>query len=197
VKPLPLHHDDERRHFYRIKDELIFIYRRLAPEVASEFFNNFAAAADDPFTLIATIAGISQETHILNRQLQTEAPLVARYFSALERKIDMLAQALFKEENTHSQDTQEVDLSGSGLSFASTESLAPEDLLELRLVLFPSYTGILASGKVIRCEKTGSCACPYKIAVEFVHIRETDRQCIVKHILDRQAKQIRQTRQES
>lgn len=195
MKPLPLHNDDERRHFFRLKDELIFTYRRLSSEAASVFCNNFTASADDPFTLVATLAGISQETYILNRQLQTESPLVARYFSALERKIDVLAQAMFKEANIHNQETQEVDLSGSGVSFDSTDSLTPEDLLELRLVLFPSYTGILASGKVIRCEKTGSRTCPYKIAVEFVHIRETDRQCIIKHIFDRQAAQIRQTRQ--
>ncbi len=193
--PLPLHKDDERRHFFRFKDELVFTYRRLSPEAASEFLENFAASADDPFTLAATLAGISQETYTLNRQLQSEAPLVARYFSALERKLDLLAQAIFKGTNNADQNTQEVDLSGSGVSFDSTEPLTPGDLLELRLVLFPSYTGILASGKVIRCEKMGSRACPYKIAVEFVHIRETDRQCIVKHIIDRQATQIRQARQ--
>jgi hypothetical protein len=197
VIPLPLHQDDERRHFFRFKDELVFTYRRLAPEATPDFLKSFAASADDPFTLAATLAGISQETHTLNRQLQTEAPLAARYFSALERKIDLLAQAIFKGTSTDDQDTQEVDLSGSGVSFDSMESLTPGDLLELRLVLFPSYTGILASGRVIRCEKTGSRACPYKIAVEFVHIRDTDRQCIVKHILDRQATQIRQTRQGS
>lgn len=195
--PLPLHKDDERRHFFRFKDELIFSYQHLAQEATCEFLKSFATSADDPFTLTATLAGISQETRLLNRQIQSEAPLVARYLSALERKIDLLAQAIFKGANTDDQDTQEVDLSGSGVSFESTESLTPGELLELRLVLFPSYTGILASGKVIRCEKVGSRACPYKIAVEFVHIRETDRQCIVKHILDRQTTQIRQARQGS
>lgn len=193
--PLPLHKDDERRLFFRLKDVLVFTYRHLSPEAMPEFLKSFAASTDDPFSLTATLAGISQETHTLHRQLQSEAPLVARYFSALERKLDLLAQAIFKETTPKDQDTQEIDLSGSGMSFSTLESLTPGDLLELRLVLFPTYTGILASGKVIRCEKTGSRPCPYKIALEFVHIRETDRQCIVKHILDRQATQIRQARQ--
>lgn len=192
--PFSLHRDDERRHYFRLKDGLLLTYRHLAPDAVPALLDRLENPTDDRFTLIATLAGISQETRQLNRQLQLEAPLLSRYFNALERKLDILAQAILSETSANDQDTQEVCLSAGGLAFAVNEPLALETLLELRLVLLPAYVGIVAVGKVIRCQASDG-PLPYSVGVEFIHMRESDRECIVKHVLEKQSQHIRQVRQ--
>lgn len=72
--------------------------------------------------------------------------------------------------------THDVSLSASGMSFRSAQAHEKGSILEIKLLVFPSYVCILAFGTVVHCsreEQPGS-DLPYLLGVEFTHLRETE-----------------------
>ena len=181
---------DERRDFFRIEDHVVLNYRRVPQGQLPQPLQHLE---DNGFSLAATFAGISQRTRSLQQQVRQDSPATADYLKALEQKVDMLAQVLMlREMELDEQETREVNLSAGGMEFRTKEALEPGNWLEIKFVVFPDRLGILAGCRVVRCERdTGCWQHPYRVAVEFTHIRESDRQLIVRHVLSRQSQRIR------
>ena len=66
------------------------------------------------------------------------------------------------------------------------------------MLLMPSFTGILTYGTVVECEPVedeedyGYC-----LRVGFSHMRDVDRDALIRHLLRRQAESLRKRRQDS
>ncbi len=184
--------NQDRRSFYRIDDSVVLTYRQVAEAELAETVHAPPGDLQDAFTLASTFAGISHETRLLRNQVRSEAPAIARYLEALDRKLDILSQVLLIQEvGPHEERTLAVNLSAGGMEFEAREPLVVDTWLELRFVLLPSRTGILAGGRVIRSDALES-RDAFRLAVEFSHIRESDRQLLVKHVLGRQSERLRQ-----
>jgi hypothetical protein len=118
---------------------------------------------------------------------------------ALDKKINLLAQLLVAETmNQEGACMREVSLSAGGVAFNAEREIRPGELLETRLVLFPSLTGILSVAQVVSCERRGEVngGMPWRVAVEYRYIREPDRDLLVKHLFSRQTELLRARREQ-
>ncbi len=197
MQPLqPTHQTEERRRFFRVEDEIVLVYRPIAPEDMpdpSQFQNQVL----DPFSLTSTLEYLTQESHAHLRRIERDNPDVAEYLKTLERKIDVLAQALMISNNRLvDQPTRKVNLSAAGIAFDADQPIAEGGLLELKMVLPPSLVGIVTFGRVVYCspcegEKS------WRVGVDFLSMREQDREVLIRHVVKRQLALLRERKQVS
>ena len=74
-------------------------------------------------------------------------------------------------------------------------AIALGSALELRFVVQPTRTGILAGGRVLRCEPAPDGR--HHLVVEFSHLRDGDRQLVARHVMHREAEQLRARREQN
>ncbi|WP_242482217.1 PilZ domain-containing protein [Thiocystis violacea] len=113
------------------------------------------------------------------RSLDYKFPTVSAYVRMLEKQIDMLALAIGDENGFSAAPNTLANLSAQGLSFDGGDDLATDALVELRLTLFPDRCHIRVLARVVRCRVDQACK---STALEFAHIREADREAIIRHI---------------
>ncbi len=191
-----LHQDnDERRHYFRIDDELTLAWRTVDAGTLEALLGRAHANLTSGFGYGAALAELGQETRALALQLRGEHPLMVRYLELIERKLDLVANALLlREIGDDELRPHRVNLGVGGLEFDVPERLAPGTLLELRFVAMPARTGIVAGGRVLRSDPAEGGG--QRIAVEFTHLRDGDRQLIARHVMHREAEQLRALRQQ-
>ena len=98
----------------------------------------------------------------------------------------------FKEK-----DTRNANLSASGLAFDCDEALAIGDYLEIKMLLVSCMAVIITYGKVIYCkeQKQKNDQFPYIIGVDYVNMKDQDRELLIKHVVKRQMQQIRENKE--
>ena len=190
--------DAERRRYFRIDDEVALKLRALNDEQLAQAVSHLHIGYPDKIQLASSFATTSaQMKHSLER-VRRDVPDIANYLEALNEKLDTLVQLLAASDNEMADHpTHNVNLSASGISFQSDESLVMGTHAEIKLLMFPSYVCILAYGDIVYCSK--SKAGPkdgqrYDIGIDFTHIRENDRELIIKHVTHKQSALIREAR---
>ncbi len=184
----------ERRRFFRIEDEIVLVYRPVAPEDVPDSAA-FPEQMADHFSITSTLEFLTQESQAQLRRIQRDHPDVADFLQTLERKIDVLAQALIISNNQLvDQPTRKVNLSAAGIAFDTEQALDEGCMLELKMVVPPALVGILTFGKVVYCrENEGSH--DYRVGVDFLSMREQDREFLIRHVVKRQLTQLREQKQ--
>jgi len=185
---------DERREYFRIDDEVALDYRLISEGEAERVREKIQSRMVDRFTAASSFTATSRQmTHVMHK-VQNQSPELARCLQAIDQKLNMLAQLFVSEEiNLHEQPTREVILSAGGIAFRVQHEIKVDSLLELRMVLFPSLVGILTVSRVVQCDRAGdgNLKFPWQIAVVYEHLRETDRECLVRHIMLKETRQLR------
>jgi len=186
------------RRWFRIEDSVLLDWRPSTPAELEEAIARLDLGPGRGFSMTAAFDALTQETRSVRKKVQATHPAIAQYIDALERKLDMLAQAILPgETGMDERHLKTVTLSAGGLCFPSDRPAETGTHIEVRLVLLPSRLALLVGGRVVSCEvETEVPEAHYRVAVEFSPIRETDRQVLVKHVLARQAKQIRRNTQD-
>lgn len=188
----------ERRAFFRVDDAVRLALRPVSPaevEVLEERLEQNLASS---FTVMSSLAAITAEMVVNMRRIENSDPDVAAYLKALDRKIEVLGRVLTAEDNELiEQPAHPVNLSGGGMAVLVNESYQPGQVLEIRMLLFPSFTGVLMYGDVISCEPvTGAdsdSGYRYRMRLAFTHLREQDRDLIIRHVLRCQSNELRRT----
>ncbi|MCG6864418.1 MAG: PilZ domain-containing protein [Thiogranum sp.] len=191
---------DERREYFRIADEIALDYRLLKDEEVDGLLERMRSRLMDRFTAASSFAATTRQMAHLIHKVQTESPELARCLQAIDQKLNMIAQLFVSEQMAlDDQPTREVSLSAGGVAFRAQHELRTDSLLELRMVLFPSMIGILTISRVIHCERMddGNSQFPWQVAVEYEHLRETDRELLVRHIMSKETEQLRAQRSEN
>lgn len=191
---------DERREYFRIADEIALDYRLLKDEEVDGLLERMRSRLVDRFTAASSFAATTRQMAHLIHKVQTESPELARCLQAIDQKLNMIAQLFVSEQMAlDDQPTREVSLSAGGVAFRAQHELRTGSLLELRMVLFPSMIGILTISRVIHCERMddGNSQFPWQVAVEYEHLRETDRELLVRHIMAKETEQLRAQRSEN
>lgn len=191
---------DERREYFRIADEIALDYRLLKDEEVDGLLERMRSRLVDRFTAASSFAATTRQMAHLIHKVQTESPELARCLQAIDQKLNMIAQLFVSEQMAlDEQPTREVSLSAGGVAFRAQHELGTGSLLELRMVLFPSMIGILTISRVIHCERMddGNGQFPWQVAVEYEHLRETDRELLVRHIMSKETEQLRAQRSEN
>lgn len=180
----------DKRDFYRIEDLLALDYRVIGgPDLADAQFGS------PQFHMLSELQVLEQESQHLLRQIGERDRSLASYLKIVNKRIELIARTLVSQAADTPTHKLLVTLSEGGMSFAATEPLAPETWLALRLVLMPSPLGLVIPARVLRCdpaESTGN----WTIGVSFEALSDPERQLLARHILQKQAQEIRAAKTE-
>ncbi len=191
-----LKHIPSRSHL-RIDAFLIFEYKEITDTGVLQKRKKYihTMSPDSEGYVFTPSRTISDET-----DLQTSIPPeLINEINSIHRKLDFIIKFLGKtdQENIFNKDPEEVNISGSGMRFTTTEEYKPGDFLDIKLVL-PISSGIIIEtiGQVVRVNTLADAvqkndAVRYAIAVKFITINEDDREFIIRYVFKRQRELLR------
>ena len=180
----------ERREYFRIEDTLSMSARQVDSQQLPKLLKQLEHGLDSDFTVMSSLAGITQGVAGVLRKIELREPDVGRYLKSIDQKIELLGRAMMMQNSDLSeQQPTTVNLSASGMGFDYPEALASGATLELKMLLRPSFTGMLVYAQVLSCEPLEE---GYHVRVDFTHIREHDRDVLIRHVLQRQGELLRQ-----
>jgi hypothetical protein len=188
---------DERREFFRIDDSIQVSYHQVDP--ASVPADIEERMQNDRFSVMTRLQGISQHLSASLHRIEQRDPDVADYLKALDEKVNLLGQSFLAEEKELiGEPSRSVNLSAGGLAMDVAEEMALGDLVEIKLLLLPSYTGVLAYGEVVGVDANPKPeqGYPYHVRINFTLIRPTDQDALIRHILRRQGEMLRERREQ-
>lgn len=182
--------EGDKRDFFRIRDSLALDVRK----VASADLEETSFDEESPlFSLLSDLHTLDYESQHLLRQIAERDRALAHYLKIINKRVDLVSKALAIQLMDDLGEPQEVTLSESGMSFEHAEPLEPESWLALRMVLLPSPLGLVLPAQVLRCEP-GSSPDSWTVAVSFHALADNQRQLLARHILQKQAQDIRATK---
>ncbi len=134
-------------------------------------------------------------------RVQSECPIVAELFSALNRKVDVLMLALPEVRETidalAGQPIQPCQLSADGIVFGSEFRLRAPGYLVLRFLLDSESRYFEVFCRVVRCEDAGENTqreFRYNAAVEFTWDNPAQRDALIQLLFERQSEHLRELR---
>ena len=190
--------EQDRREYFRVDDSVSLSFQVVPESSLQAKLERLDKGLDDKFTVMANLAVISQEMAGTLRKIEGESPDTARYLKSLDKKIDLMGSAFAAwSSDLSDQPVDTVNLSAGGIAFHTPEPIAVGADIELKLLL-PSFTGLLIYGEVVACDKVNAPPedAPYQARVNFTHLREKDRDLLIRHILKRQSEMLRQLREQ-
>ncbi len=180
----------ERRGYFRVDDEVALSYRLVSADEINKSDGILQINENDSVPLANELEKMREVSRIHFRHVEKESPEAARYFSFIEKKIDLLAQHILLGANDlFVKNTQSVSISGSGLAFTAGESLSIGDLIQLKFILKPSLMTIRTFSKVVSCQFQDGQS---KVAVEYSHLSNDDRDLLIRHVVKKQISDIRE-----
>ncbi|MCB1759144.1 MAG: PilZ domain-containing protein [Gammaproteobacteria bacterium] len=189
----------DRREFFRIDDTVAMRYQSVPAAGLGKKLERYQKGLENEFTIMGNLAVISQEMSGVLRKIEHDTPDVARYLKALDRKVDLLGKAFLTwTSEMADQPASAVNLSASGMAFNTPDPVEIGTMLELKLLL-PHFTGLVLFAEVVACEQLpeqdGESPI-YQTRVGFRHLREADRDVLIRHVLQRQSELLRRRRQQ-
>ncbi|MEM7561518.1 MAG: PilZ domain-containing protein [Pseudomonadota bacterium] len=172
----------ERRRYYRIDDEVAIacdpVKEIQVDERLKDFWDN-----DHAFS-IRNNYNFQIEQHIADfHKIESKMPELGRYLCVLQKQIDRLSEKLIAEEFDQTLTQGKVNLSAQGISFVTNQKLDPKSLVEVNMKLLPSGLHLLIIARVIKTEKAENDESgEYRVSLDFEHLREEDREILIKHI---------------
>jgi len=186
----------ERRSFFRIDDAVRLSLRRVPAEELESRLDRLDHDLAGNFTVLSSLSAITAQMSLGLRRIENRDPDLAAYLRAIDQKIEVIGRAFIAQEpELIAEKATPVNLSAGGMCVGGDESYEPGTSLEIRMLLFPSFTGLLIYGTVIDSSpaSTDEPSAPYRhlARIEFSHIREQDRELLIRHLLRRQGDQMR------
>lgn len=190
---------DDKRHYFRVSDSVNLSYRLIDEQQAHSPLATQPSLLDN-CSLTSALELISEEARIIHEKLDKLHSDFADYLKLLDIKLDLIAQAVVAlsrpEEITENQ-TRNANISASGIGFDCHEALKVGQFLELKILLVHSTAVIITNAKVIHCIKNSNpdSNYPYFVGVDYVHMKESDRDLLSKHVAKKQLQQIREQKE--
>jgi hypothetical protein len=181
----------DRREYFRVEDRAQLRYHvvdagAVATTPAESHFDDA-----DLFWLMRELRNIDRENHNLLRSIAEQNRDLGQYLRGIGRKIELIAGALVARDPDHgSMTTQEISLSEGGMSLLVDPKLEIGATLAIELTLLPEQVGIVCYGEVIASRDEP----PMRSVIQFIRLRDADRQFIAKHIFQVQIAARRQQR---
>lgn len=177
---------DDKRDFFRIQDTLVLEYQQVPGPDADAGF----AERSPLFELLSDLHRLDYESQHLLRQIAERDRALANYLKVINKRIDLIGKAVSLQLGDEFGSPRQVTLSEGGMAFDNSEAIEPGTWLSLRMVLQPTPLGLVVTGCVTRCEPLGDSA-GWNIAVSFDGLDDQQRQLLARHILQKQAQDIR------
>lgn len=188
---------EDRRDFFRIDDEVNLFYKKIEEKLVTEP-HHVSDNILNSCSLSTALEMASQESAMLLHRIERNLPDVADYLRIIDSKVDLLAQAVmmqgfqFKEN-----DTRNVNISATGIAFNCEETLKEGDYLEIKMLLVSSMAVIVTYGKVVYCRhnQSNDSKYPHFVGVDFINMKDDDREMLIKYVVKKQLQQIRDKKQ--
>lgn len=191
---LILDQQHERREHFRINDTLFLQYKAIDQATAEQLSQNILnPQLDESNQQQVQLSSLQTAFTLLTDQINHHDRDIARALRLLNEKINILSRGLQNRHDEVDFNSTDVNLSGGGLSFLSAELLNLKSPLSLQIELRSSGIIIDAIANVISCKKNQpeNKENPYFLRLAFTKMNETDRNLLIKHILFRQAEELR------
>jgi hypothetical protein len=187
---MPTQDEDDRREYYRIDDTIALEFSLLsgAEALASEELHDNSPL----FNLLSELHLMDFESQHLLRHISERDRTLANYLKVINKRIDLLGQAVAQSLLRDIGAPRKVTLSEGGLSFNNSQPVAVDSHLALKMVLMPQALGLLLRAKVVHCRLQANQQ--FEIGAEFEALTDAQRQLLARHILQRQALERRQAR---
>jgi c-di-GMP-binding flagellar brake protein YcgR len=189
--------NSERRSFFRVDDSISLSYQKITKQQMEEKIEREDIEPEGSFTVMSNIASINQNMAGIMHRIEGGEPDIAAYLKAINSKIDIIGRALLSKDNELAEHpAQPVNLSASGMAFYSPNPVEKGAILELRLLLVPSFTGIVTFGEVVGCDSVKDPnGYDNLIRLNFINMVERDRDLLIRHVIKRQGEFLRKRRE--
>lgn len=173
-----------RRQYFRIEDKAsVEIAALTENHTAMEFFD-----LNPEFGLISEFQLLDVESKHLLRAITDKDKNLGQLLKVLNKKVDSLARVVaLSHQAIPKESVQSINLSEGGIAIHSDDHYETGQALAIKLVLLPSYSGLLLEGKVLSCNKANK---PYELHIEFCGISDAHQQLIARHIMRLQSQHI-------
>ncbi|MGE8495959.1 MAG: PilZ domain-containing protein [Pseudomonas sp.] len=184
------HDEDDRREYYRIDDTIALDFTPLssAEALASDELHDSSPL----FNLLSDLHLMDFESQHLLRHISERDRTLANYLKVMNKRIDLLGQAVAQSLLRDIGPPKRVSLSEGGVSFNNAQPVAVDTHLAIKMVLMPQALGLLLRAKVIHCRERPDQQ--FEIGAAFEALTDAQRQLLARHILQRQALERRQAR---
>ncbi|MCB1724233.1 MAG: PilZ domain-containing protein [Gammaproteobacteria bacterium] len=192
---------EDRRNFFRVDDTVRLSLRRVSADQVDRRFDELDHDLAGNFTVMSSLAAITAQMAMSLRRIENRDADMAAYLRAIDQKIEVIGRAFITQEpEFQAEQAVAANLSAGGMCVGVDENYEAGSMLEIRMLLFPSFTGLLIYGSVIdtepAAESDASRPFSHVVRIEFTHIRETDRELLIRHLLRRQSQQLRARHEE-
>ena len=180
--------DQERRRSFRVTDKIALMLRFFPQEEVELAMQSFSSRRREHGMMNMFLRNRDKHLPVMTA-IQSHDPDVAAYLRYLESKIDTIAGMMqIQELDLPSEPTHEVNLSATGLRFLHDQMLQVDEVIEMEMLLFPSYALIPALGKVVACEEVAANdpLHRFSVAVDFILLDDDDQDLLIKHNVSRQ-----------
>ena len=186
-----------RRQSVRITDRVMLTSYPVSVEkyeaITDDFHNGISLYNQEGLADIQMVIGAQSA---LSKLSERDSDL-ADFLRHLDNKMNMLLKTV-KGGMSSFDDLKmmKANLSGNGIAFISDVEVDIDDMLELHIVLLPSYAYVYSFGKVVSCEPIAEedAEHGYNIAVEYTLQMEEDREKLIQHCFKQQSLALRNRR---
>ncbi len=170
-----------RRNYFRVTDQVSLEVQPLSGD-RPDFASFFELSAQ--YQLISEFQLLDSESQALLRGITESDRRLGAYLKLLNRKLDSLCRTLaLVNDPIDPASLQDVSLSEGGLSFRSPTDYPVDARLQMKMILLPSFCGLLLTGRVLSSQTDGDA---YQLHLEFVDLDDSQRQLLARHILRKQ-----------
>lgn len=186
----------ENRAFFRIQDQVILEFVEIDEATMLDDSIESPLQVAPSFYLLNELHSIDTENNVLLHAIAEKNRDIGTYLKSINQKIELIARAFAEDDDPETEGPQQlVTISEGGLSFNHKTPILLGTCVALKLILLPSYMGLLLYGRVVNCNE--HIKGDYLINIVFEKIRENERQLLARHVLQLQAKARREGMDES
>ncbi|MFQ3193830.1 MAG: hypothetical protein ACI9N3_000642 [Colwellia sp.] len=141
-----------------------------------------------PFKMASEIITLDQAALRPLQTIGSVAGQLVDYLHHQAKKIDLLVSYILSEQDNEAQRYQGTDFGGGGIIFTGTLPFAVGQFIELKIFLLDDNCAIYCCGEIISVNTESDELNSFKVI--YHHIREEDREILVRCSLHQQSKQL-------
>jgi hypothetical protein len=170
--------------FFTIEDRFIVNIIPLEDKVPEyqEFIDNVPM----PFQIASEVATLDQSALRPLRQLDNVTASLVDFLNLQSKKINLLVNYILAHHDSAEFRHQGVEFGGGGLIYCCDQAPALGDFVEIKLFFEEDHSAVYAIGEVVELIDGAQ----QQVKLVFHHIRDEDRELVVRASLHRQSKQL-------
>jgi hypothetical protein len=151
-------------------------------------FDAFLDTVPLPFKMATDIMILDQAALKPLHGLNGVADQLVEFLNFQTQKIDLLMGFMLSQQDDEKHRYQGIKFGGGGIVFNSVTSFSLNQLLEIKVFLKHENAALFCHGEVVEIEKIAD---SYQHKIIFSHIRDEDREILVRGSLHLQSKQLK------